>query len=705
MDKIKPFFIFSLFLVYASCFALQANTEYPKIKEGILDLRNFSLSEIDEIGITGEWEFYWKQFLSYSDFYDSIHKPEALIKQVPSVWNHYTIDGETLPAHGYATFRIKVYHNESELFAFKLANFSSSFKLFIDDYLVESGGIIANNGNESVPGYQTGVRTFQAPADSFDIILQISNFEYCKGGMWNNFTTLGTADNIVKAWNRKIEILLILIGCMGIIAIYHFGLFYLNRSFTPALYFTFFCIIIAVRAMFVNEIYILHYIPNFNWNALVKIEYLPLMVGTIFLVLFINDVFSEFKWKWYPRIVIAINTVLALLVLITSVNFFTQLLLIFQAALLLGLLYSLIVIFNALLKRKREAQILVLGILILVVTIVNDILLSNRVVNTTYLTHYGFMFFIVSQAQMLSYTFQKMFKETKQLAENLEHINQNLEQKVQERAKAIWERNKRLRDQNKEIQAQKDIITDSITYAKRIQQAVLPSGNIFAGHLRDHFILYMPKDIVSGDFYWFSTKENKVIIVAADCTGHGVPGAFMSMLGMAFLTEISQSKHVHTPADILDLLREKVKQSLHQYDKDCESKDGMDMALCMYDPETKIMEFAGAYSPLYLIRDNEILIHKGDKQPIAVHQKEVQFTNREIKIEPNDRFYVFSDGYMDQMHGNTYKKFNVKNFKELLLKVHREPMEKQREKLLKTIKQWRADGPQIDDILVIGFQL
>jgi serine phosphatase RsbU (regulator of sigma subunit) len=179
----------------------------------------------------------------------------------------------------------------------------------------------------------------------------------------------------------------------------------------------------------------------------------------------------------------------------------------------------------------------------------------------------------------------------------------------------------------------------------------------------------------------------------------------MSMLGVAFLADISRLPEVKTPAQILDFMREKVKQSLHQYDEKSLQKEGMDMALCMYDPISQVMEFAGAYSPLYVIRDEEIIIHKGDRQPVAVYMKEKEFTNKKIKIHPEDRFYIFSDGYADQTNGETFKKFMVKGFKELLLNIHKLPMTEQKKILEERLDEWQAGGPQIDDILVIGFRL
>jgi serine phosphatase RsbU (regulator of sigma subunit) len=708
-----------LFLSLAFTLAIRAE-EAPRIEDGILDLRGGQLDKVGEVSFSGEWEFYWKQFLSHKDFQDSIPPaPKTLIK-VPAVWNSITIDGEKLPQKGFGTYRIRVLLDTvSEPLAIRFGSISTAFDAYIDGKLINSAGKVSSEERNAKPGYFAGVSIFQAPANCFDIIIHVSNYHYSKGGLWNNITYIGKAEHIQEKWSGELELLLLLLGCITIIALYHIGLFQLNRTFKSAWYFALFCLVMGVRAMVVNEIYILKLWPEFNWILLVKIEYLTLMLGTISFIYFINDIFPSYRERFFCRIVIGLNLAGAFIVVFTAVFFFTKALYFYQFALLLGAGYSVYIIIKALIRRERTAQILIIGMLALFGTIINDMLYVSRVVNTSYLATYGFMFFIVSQAYMLSYIFQKMFKESRKLAIDLEDINKNLERKVAERTLEIKERNVKLREQNEEITAQRDniekqhqvvkhqkqVITDSINYAQRIQRAVLPSNNKFTGHLKDHFIFYKPRDIVSGDFYWFSTSEDKILIVAADCTGHGVPGAFMSMLGMAFLAEISRMPEVKTPAEILEFMREKVKQSLHQYDSNSLQKEGMDMALCMYDPKSKVMEFAGAYSPLYLIRDGEIIIHKGDRQPVAVYLREKEFTNNEIKIRPDDRFYIFSDGYADQTNGKTYKKFMVRKFRQVLVDIHKLPMQEQRIKLETTLDEWQNGGPQIDDILVIGFQV
>ena len=260
---------------------------------------------------------------------------------------------------------------------------------------------------------------------------------------------------------------------------------------------------------------------------------------------------------------------------------------------------------------------------------------------------------------------------------------------------------------NKQIKQQNENITNSIAYASRIQQALLPPKKLMDELINDYFVLFKPRDIVSGDFYWVGKQKNKIIVVAADSTGHGVPGAFMSMLGIAFLNEIVNTYENIKASELLVELRKLVITSLRQSTEIAHgSKDGMDLALSIIDYNKKEVQFAGAFNPLYLIRNNELEIYKGDKMPIAIHRKiEVPFSNNIVKINKGDVLYMFSDGYVDQFGGPEDRKFLGIQFRELLLNINQKPMAEQKEILDKTIIDWIGQGSQLDDILVFGIRI
>ena len=261
-------------------------------------------------------------------------------------------------------------------------------------------------------------------------------------------------------------------------------------------------------------------------------------------------------------------------------------------------------------------------------------------------------------------------------------------------------------EQHKKIAHQNKEITDSIQYAKRIQQATLPKIEISKAIIGEHFILFMPRDIVSGDFYWYHEFDECVVISAVDCTGHGVPGAFMSMIGITFLNEIVVENGIRDAGKILDELRKKVIHALGQKRIGGGTSDGMDMALCVIEKNTKRMQFAGAFNPLICIRNEELIAIKGNRMPVGIYGKMGgDFESHNLQLESNDSIYLFSDGYADQFGGSKGRKFLTKNFRRLLHQINTLPMEEQKKVLRITLKDWQGEMSQVDDILIIGFEV
>jgi serine phosphatase RsbU (regulator of sigma subunit) len=249
-------------------------------------------------------------------------------------------------------------------------------------------------------------------------------------------------------------------------------------------------------------------------------------------------------------------------------------------------------------------------------------------------------------------------------------------------------------------------ITASINYASRIQRAMLPDQQEIRGLGRNIFILYLPKDIVSGDFYWFSEINGKLVLVAGDCTGHGVPGALMSMLGISFLEEIVNEREITESGQILDELRNEVQRALHQKGAREEAKDGMDIALCVINRSNKTIQYSGAYNNLYLIRKGELIEYAADRMPIGIFDlSDKSFTSQDILYLPGDIIYMFSDGYADQFGGPNRKKFKYLALKELLIKIHDLPLKEQKKRLETEFLNWKGDNPQTDDVLVMGLKL
>jgi len=248
-------------------------------------------------------------------------------------------------------------------------------------------------------------------------------------------------------------------------------------------------------------------------------------------------------------------------------------------------------------------------------------------------------------------------------------------------------------------------ITDSLIYAQRIQEALLPSEEYFRSHFSDSFILFKPKDIVSGDFFWIGEKGNKVFVVAADCTGHGVPGALMSMIGLEIIEKTINEENIELPSKILAILNKGLEKTFSR-EKNIGTiiRDGMDIGLCVIDKEKKKLNYAGAFFPLYLIRNDSLIEIKGDKIIIGMNPDGVAYTDSEIDLREDDILYIFSDGYVDQFGGSENKKFMYRRFRYLLLTIHHFPVNDQKAILDENIKTWIGRNEQVDDIMVIGFR-
>ncbi|HEU4717554.1 MAG TPA: SpoIIE family protein phosphatase [Bacteroidia bacterium] len=301
---------------------------------------------------------------------------------------------------------------------------------------------------------------------------------------------------------------------------------------------------------------------------------------------------------------------------------------------------------------------------------------------------------------VLAASFRKMQISIKNLVEELREINQNLEKKVEDRTQEINQQKQLVEHQNKEI-------LDSINYALRLQQAILPTREVIAETLGDSFVLFKPKDIVSGDFYWVRKSGPNVMAAVVDCTGHGVPGALVSIVGASSLGRCVGEFSLKKPSDILEKLNELVIETFESTDH--EIKDGMDLSMVSLEQNHQgvIVHYSGANNPLWIFRakTGEMEEIKADKQPIGKYDFRKPFTNHEVKMEKGDIIYLFSDGYADQFGGPNGKKFKYSMLKKLLLDIHTKPMEEQRSILDKAFEDWKGELAQIDDVCVMGIRV
>lgn len=336
------------------------------------------------------------------------------------------------------------------------------------------------------------------------------------------------------------------------------------------------------------------------------------------------------------------------------------------------------------------------------------------------LSVYTFINAILFYTWRLNFNIQERLEQTKSDLIEKNRLTELRNNQLEEAHEELEAQNRELLSNNEEIASQRDYIDEqserirnqhkeifnSIEYAKRIQEAMIPKRDPIKDFVSKCILIFKPKEIISGDFKWSVCIGNKVIIAAADCTGHGVPGAFLSMLGISLLNEIVGHEKITDASDILNQLRKKVIESLSQNQNRIETKDGMDINLCVYDFQYNTVEVSGAYNSLILIRNGELTEFTTDRMPIGIHDNaDIPFRSQRISFKKGDRFFQYTDGFQDQFGGPTNKKIMKSRFKQLLLETAKHSLHTQKEMLNEYFEDWKGKNEQVDDVLVIGIEI
>jgi len=712
----KLFFVFLFFCLAVSQWSCKEKKLPPKVIDGEIDLRKWYFETDGELALDGNWQFIWNKFVDSKNYNDEKDSAKNFV-EVPGLWNGLKYRKTIIPKYGIATYKLHVILNKaySDL-AIKMLGAATASEYFIDSTFIGNSGIIGKTPEKSLANYKPKVLDIPVTVHEFDIFVKVSNFHHKKGGMWESLV-LGTRSQIRAARESDISFEYFLLGSILIMALYHLGLYFIRKGDISPLYFSLFCFALVVRISVTGE----HIINNFidmNWEWMVKLEYLSFYWAAPFFAMFTNSLFPKEFSKKAVRFLQIFCGIYTIWVLVTPVRNYSYGLIPYQLVCLLAGLYIIYTLILALIRRRDGARAFTAGWIVLFVSIINDVLYQNQMVYTGNMVYLGLFIFIFFQAFLLSVRFSRAFQQTERLTTELNYTNKNLEKIVEERTAEVIRQKDDLQRQhqlliekNNQVEKQNKQITASINYASRIQLAILPPEKFVSNLLPQNFIIYKPKQIVSGDFYWIKETSNRIFVAAGDCTGHGVPGAFMSILGLTFLSEIVAHKPLLEAGLILDELRDRVIESLRQTGKRGESQDGMDIAFCVLDLAQRQIQFAGAYNPLFLFHlrnkdevatESDFTEIRGDRQPIGIYRKTQPFTNHIVPILDNDTFYLFSDGYVDQFGGVKGEKFRIHRLRNLLNEIYAKDMSEQKEIIEETFSSWKGSNAQIDDILMLG---
>ena len=717
----KNYYLFLLsFLIFTQC---APREKPPKAIQGVLDLSNYDFKKSGALPLSGEVNFFWKKLYAPQDFSQDT-PANGFLFPLPRAWNGDSENGKKIPRLGYGTYRARIKLPRKNLkLAIKMLTVGTAYQMFINDQKVTMVGKVGTTKASTQPSYLPQVIAFTNPTQEIDLTIQVANFHYRYGGIWQEIS-LGLEKNLREERERSTIIDFFLIGSIFIMALYHLGLYGIRRQNLSALYFGLCCLIASLRLSVTDQYLIRHFTSN-DWFINVRLEFFTLHVGPIVFLWFFYSLFP----KDFPRKILgAISIIFGLLGLsnlILPPYLFSQALPVSQLIVLASGAYAIFGLVRATIRKREGALLFMGGFVFLFTAIVNDILYANYSINTGHQFGTGLFLFIFSQAFVLAYRFSRAMSQNEKLTEELNYTNKNLEKLVDERTNELRDSNDQLNqyveelDQinhvlsanNQEIHKKNKDITDSINYASNIQKALLPLKADLAKSIPEYFIFYRPRDIVSGDFYWFSQINHpetgqleKILFAVVDCTGHGVPGAFMSMLGMEGLNNIINRQHTFEPKEILTQLHEYISITLHQRLNNL--RDGMDIALAVIDLPKKQVAFAGAHNPLIVIQDNQIKFIKGSPLSIGGFVKNKTFEQHTLKLAKNSTLYMYTDGFQDQFGGPENRKFMKKRLRQLLFDIHHRSMNEQKQILQQTIEEWMEEGKekQIDDILLAGLR-
>ncbi|MBN1252753.1 MAG: SpoIIE family protein phosphatase [Bacteroidales bacterium] len=697
-----------------------------------LDISDKSIEKYGIYDLNGQWEFYPNKLFTPADFVEK-EKITKNFEFVPELWNNYS-DFDSNPIN-FATYRLIIKkHKTDSVFGLRINKINSAYKIWVNGKIIEEVGVVGDTQKKTKPIRFASANFFRTYSEQIEIVIQVSNFCHNKGGIVKSIQ-LAASENLIKSENKRLAIDFFFFGLMLIIGFYHIVLFMLRRDVYSSLFFALLTLSAAVHLAVGGDFKIINLIyQDLSWNLQLRLDFLFYYFIFLFFALFIVSMFKQEASKLFVWVIYGFIGIMSLVVIFTKPLIFTSTLFIFELFIVIAIVYLMFVIIKSSVKQVEGAKHTLLGAFVLAAAIVYDILNQQMLISSNEIVPYALVLFILIESYLISSRFSKAYLYSEELTQELDYVNNNLEQLVKERTlvveaqkeelsnkskslqianNEIGKINEILEEQSEDINKKNKALTDSLNYAKRLQEAVLPDENYLKERLPEHFIYFNPKDIVSGDFYWYGEVESSwdfdeanslKILIAADCTGHGVPGAFMTLLGNNFLHLIVNIQEVVDPEQILYKLDQLVIETLKQRESGT-MKDGMDIAVIILDEEKKIISFAGAGNPLFYIRNNELIELRGSNFGIGgVLRKEKIFEPYKVQYEEGDVFYIFSDGYFDQIGGGEGRKFYKKRFKELLLKIHTMPLDEQKERLSTVFERWKSDKKQIDDVLVIGLK-
>ncbi len=721
----KTTYIILTFLLFS--ISLIAQEQIPKAEKGVLDLRGYNFDE--NVKLTGEWEFYWNKLYDYYDFENNVYTPDSYLK-VPGDWSDVEVDGEKISDTGYATFRLVIFiePKADREYVIHFGEVLTAYKVWWNNRVIIETGNVATNSDDGKPAIAPVLKSVKVDKEKIQLIVQISNYHHRTNGFFQ-VPVLGEEQSIYKGITYKFFADIFIFGAVIIMAFYHLGIFLYRRQNKPALAFFVLSLIVGIRILFSSNYTFNFLFPDFSWKIVYTFSYLTFYGMVASFIYFFQVTFQGTKYKlffWISYIV----TGLFLLTIFLPTLVYTKFTVYYQICVVLMIIFCVFLLIRYIIQKKVGAVTLSITMLLFFISGINDILYFNNVINTTTLTHVGLFVLVLGQSLTLGRIFNKAFIRNEELTQELDYHNKNLQNLVKERTKEIelqkqdiLQKNEELQVQKEELQVQKEeilrqkellsqhnkLLTDSVNYASTIQVAVLPTNDAIKKYFNG-FIIYLPKDIVSGDFYWFNdTNPNYLYFIIGDCTGHGVPGAFLSLIVVYLLNSIVNEKKIEDPKEILHTLNSMFNDYLHK--RDNQNRDGVELGIIRFDKNNmQNIVYSAAKTNIFIYSAIEKSLHRyrGTRKSIGFSavpnsNKALAFENLEIKMDSNNTLYCATDGFVDQ-NDKSRKRFGTKAFINMITESANLPLQQQKISYIKALENFKREEPQRDDITFIALK-
>lgn len=688
----------------------QAHENGVSAEKGVIDLSVLNDNDFKSASLNGEWIFFPDTLIAPDKIASALQSIPYLYIQVPS-------KRKETKGHNFGTYylHLKTTGNCTKC-AINTLTIYSAARIYVNKQLVGYMGNPGQSMKTTRPALVLNTNFFEVKKEN-QVVIQYANFYREKSGIANNISLISSRQLIRQASIQVIKFAII-IGTLLFIIFNQINYFFIQRKNYTAFFFGLASIMIAIYISFMSVYHLGVLIPDFqpNFKIGLRLWRISYHLTVCFFALYIYNLFKSIYHKQILYLILFYTSVSVLIVLFMPLRYSSINLNVLMYFTLFVGMHGVLMGATGVVRKIEDSRLFLLGFGFFLVTVINDVLHNLLIIKSINMLDVGIFGMMLTQAQLINSKLNRALNRSEDLSRHLQFVNTNLEGLVHKRTEEIEEQKTEIeaqRDfamsQHKLILQQKKTITDSINYACEIQKAVLPDEEILKQYFADSFILFKPKDYVSGDFYWIRHVEINqtphLIFCVADCTGHGVPGALLSMLGMSLLGEIIGHNQLDSAAKILELLRKKFKQTLSSRGKHENSSDGMHMTLCMVNKQTGEMQYSGAFQSLFHLRNSEFRRYKGTNCIIGSYMKDIPFENHKIQLQKGDRLYLFTDGFADQMSDDGKGRFTQKRLLKYLQSISDKSYDVQRDLLIQEFEHWKGSFEQIDDLLVMGVKL